>query len=143
MLDNYKDIITEIDLSKVRIEGLEEEGRNLMKLMYSSEPKSLKAMSYDGMPKGSKNDTPLDKIIADIMRVKHAISIEEDRIEILNKTKEKMDKKLEELQGLKYKIAYMRMQGYTLSEIADKLKYNESYIRRVAASIKKEEVNIS
>ncbi len=137
MLDNYKDIITEIELSKIRIEGLEEEGENIKKIMFSTAPTDMRAMSYSGMPGGSRNDTTLDRLWERLNRIDNAISIEKDRIEILGKTKKKMDSKLEELEGLKYKIFYMQMKGYNLREIANELKYNESYIRRVASRIKK------
>lgn len=138
MLDNYKDIVTEIELSKIRIQGLEEEQESIKKLMFSARPYEISGVSYSDMPGGSKDYTSFDRLWDRLRRIDNEILIEKDRIKIMGNTKDKMDKALEELQGLQYKIAYMRMQGYTLLEIADKLKYNESYIRRVAANIKKE-----
>lgn len=140
MLDNYKDIITEIELSKIRIEGLKKEYWHIRKDITNSSNfvGGVKGVSYDSLPGGSKNDTPLEVHWDRIRRIDNAIMIEQDRIKILENTKTKMDKKLEELEGLDKKIYSMQLQGYTLKEIADKLSYNESYIRRVAAEIKKE-----
>lgn len=139
MLDNYRDIITEIELSKIRIEGLKEEYWQIRKdISKSVNFPTMQGMSYDGMPGGSRNDTPLDVYWERIRRIDNAIMIEQDRIKILEGTKGKMDKKLEDLQGLEKKIAYMQYQGYSLKDIADKLGYNYTYVRQVAAGIKKE-----
>lgn len=125
-------------MSRARIEGYEKEKELLIKLMYSNAPKGISGMNYSGMPKGSKNYMSLDRIVDGIEKLDSALYIETSLLENMENTKSKIDGKIQNLQGVKYKVAYLKeIEGKTYKEIAAELNMSEDRIKHIGAEIKK------
>lgn len=63
-----------------------------------------------------------------------------DRLEMLERSKERIEKLMQEFDGLEYKIAYLRIvENMTHKEVADELGYSEQYIRRLWMNMKKQQ----
>lgn len=138
-IDSYKDLISEIEMSKIRIEGFENEKETLIKLMHSSAPKSIGGMNYSGMPGGSRNYMSLDRIVERIEKLDSALYIETNLLENMEKTKGKIEGRIQNLQGTKYKVAYLReIEGKSYKEIALKLHLSEDRVKHIGAEIKRE-----
>ena len=137
-MNSYKDLTTEIKISKIRLEGIKEQKDQLLKLMYASMPDELKAMTYSDMPKGGRNDMSLDRIIEQLNRLDSMIFIEENILVNMEDTEKQIGDKLKEFTGLNYKIAYMREVNHrSLQEIADELGYTLGYVKNLSSKVNK------
>lgn len=137
-MNSYKDLTTEIEISKIRLEGIREQKDQLLKLMYASAPDELKAMAYSDMPKGGRNDMSLDRIVENLNKIDSMIFIEESILSNMEDTEKKIGDKMKEFSGLNYKVAYMReVQKRSVQEIADELGYSFGYIQNLSAKVKK------
>lgn len=86
---------------------------------------------------GNKKEMNLDvwkKLIDEISKLESMIYLQEEMLKGLYETKEKIDNKLKGLEGLEYKVAYLKyVEGLNLQQIASKLGYSYQYIREVNA----------
>lgn len=64
----------------------------------------------------------------------------DEKLETLNKVmadkelvKKQMEQKISSFEGIDYMVAYWRLQGLTLAEIADKLGYSYGWIKKISA----------
>ncbi|MBU5486487.1 hypothetical protein KQI86_19485 [Clostridium sp. MSJ-11] len=138
----YKDLITEIELTKMRIEGLEKERELYKKTIYGNAPKEISGQSYSDMPRGSRNYMSLDRIIEAISRIDSALYIEEERLKILQELENGITSKLEQLSGLHYKVYYLKeIEGKTYREIAEELYISEQYAKELGAEAKRNNKN--
>jgi hypothetical protein len=129
-------------MSKARIEGFEKQKELLIKLMYNNAPRELSGMVYSDMPGGSKNYMSLDRIVDRIEKLDSALYIESSLLENMENTKGKIDGRIQNLQGIKYKVAYLReIEGKSYKEIAADLNMSEDRIKHIGAEIKKERNN--
>jgi len=70
------------------------------------------------------------------MQIDSMILLEEERLKNTVRTIQKIDETLQQLEGLHYKVAYMReVEKKSLQEIADELNYEYSYIRKISMKI--------
>lgn len=133
-IDSYKDLCTEIEIAKSRIEGLEEQKKILLKLMENNKPKDIAPIDYSGMPHGSKNFMSFDRIWDSLQHIENMLYIETEILQGMEKTKGKIEGKLSDLQGLQYKVAFMhKLGGKSLQDIAEELGYSYQYIKEVNA----------
>jgi hypothetical protein len=109
------------------------------KLIHSNAPKDITSFSYDGLPSGNGNHMSLDRILDSLHRFESMKYLEECIIENLTKTKKLTEEHLKKLEGVDYKVCYLRdIEGKSLQEIADELKYSLSYVEKVSSRNKVE-----
>ena len=141
MYNSYADMQKEIELIKIRLECYNTQKTLLTELMYAftSPVRELKGMVYSDMPGGSST--------VDYSRYVEGMRILETKIEIENRilknmleTSKKIDDKVNEFEGIEFKVAYMKNKGMKLDDIADELSYTQEYIRKVSADLKRERV---
>jgi hypothetical protein len=121
---------------------IEEQKEQLEKLMcaFSSPVKELKAMIYDDMPKGG-HAVEYERLLEAMQRLENMQLIEIRILEGMLDEEKKIDAKLQEFEGIEYKVAYLiQVKNKPLQEIADELGYSLGYIKNISASIKKESV---
>lgn len=137
VVDSYKNLLSEIEITKTRIEGLEHERELIVKNLLKSGPRDVSSISYDGMPKGSSNHKSLDRTWQDIQRIDNMIFLEKEILKNNLKVKNKIEERIDALDGIEYKVAYMKdIDGKTLKDIAEELGYSHEHIRRVYSKIK-------
>lgn len=138
IVSSYKNLIIEIEIAKKRIEGLEYERELVVKSLFKGAPKSVGSISYDGMPKGSAVHRSLDRTWEDIRRIDNMLFLENEILKNNLKIKNQMNERIDALEGIEYKIVYMRdIEGESLNDIAKEIGYNYDYVRRVYARYKK------
>ena len=135
-IQNYKDLLTQIEIHENIIENAEKNKEYYIKQLH--EPKDIKAICYDGMPHGNYSEISLDRIVEYINKYDSMVEIETNILQQLEKAKDEIDKKINSLTGLYFKVAYMKeIEGKTLQEIADKLGYSIDRIKQVSAELGK------
>ena len=141
-IESYKDLCTEIEIAKTRLEYLLNQREMLVKLLDNNRPKEIQPVIYSDMPHGSKNFISLDRLVDGINRIDNQIYIETNLLEGMETTKTKIEEKLRGLEGIKYKIAYKKtIEGKTLQQIADELGYSIGYVKNLSMELNKERTN--
>lgn len=141
VVDSYKNLLSEIEIIKKRIEGLEYERALIIKTLHKSAPKDISSISYDGMPKGSMNHKTLDRTWQDIQRIDSMLFLENEILKNNLKVKNDIENKVKSLKGIEYEITYKRdIEGKNLSDIAKEIGYNYDYVRRIYAKYKKSQL---
>lgn len=131
-IKNYKDLCLEIDIQKIRVREIENEIRQLKKLLEG--PKELTGIDYSKQPGGQIIHIPLDRIFDRAVRLEKKLNIEKEILKEKIKAKKKIDERLLKLKGLDYKVVYMRdIEGKTLQQIADELGYSKRWIEKISA----------
>ncbi len=119
LISTYQDLLTEIEVYEERLKDLEREQYAIDRLVKSN------TIDYY-----NQLERQMD------LNNKYAItqSILEDKKE----TQRQMLEKIQQLEGLEYKIAYKRfIEGKTLNEIAGELGYSYDYIRELSSKAKR------
>jgi len=87
------------------------------------------------------NTVSLDNAAERVDKLSEKIERMEEELQIKTERAEKFNQRLQQYQGLEYKIFYMRyIECKTLKEIAEELNYSYQYIRHIAGQIKKKSV---
>lgn len=135
-IQSYKDLVNLIEQHKAIIAGAEQEIEYLIDQMHATEPHIPSGMLIDGQPKGNLSPLSMDRCVEGIQRCQHLIEIEEAQIQKLEEKKAEIEGKLNELEGLYFKVAVMRdIEGKSLKQIADVLGYTEGYIKNISAAL--------
>jgi archaellum component FlaC len=135
----YNDLVTEIEILETRIKDMERERNFLLKNMYANAPKFAGVVDYSkDRVSGGQLPLSLDKIVERLNKIDDNLTLLTEQLRGKKDAKQKIEKMLGELEGLDYKVAYMRdVLNMTLHEIADKLGYSHDHIRRVSSRVKK------
>ena len=132
-INNYKDLCKQLEIHSETIDALETERYGLEKLLECNKPKDIKAIDYSGQPIGSKDFTSYDRTIARIAEISRKIKIEKELYGEMNDSKEKIKTQVEALQGINYRVAYMRdIKGMKLEDIANELNKSLDWIRHIS-----------
>ena len=129
-------------MSKTRIQTIEEQKEQLLKLMYAftGSPKELKAMVYSDMPKGG-TAIEYERLVEGMNRLENILEIENRILLSLEVSEQNLNDKLKRLEGIDYKVAYLvQIKDYSLQEVADELGYSLGYIQNISSAIKRERV---
>jgi hypothetical protein len=118
-LELYHDLCKEIDCLFLRIGQLETE----RDYYWNMGTHPIKAMM------------PLDRSLDEMYRVDDVLIPLNQIMNDKEQTKREIEKKMSEFNGIEYKVAYRRLQGYSLIEIADELGYSYVWIKKVNAKI--------
>lgn len=137
VVDSYKNLLSEIEIVKKRIEGLEFERSLIIKTLHKSAPKDINSVSYDGMPKGSMSHKTLDRTWQDIQRIDSMLFLENEILKNNLKVKNEIENRVKNLKGIQYEVAYKReIEGKNLKDIAEELQCSYDHIRRVHSKYK-------
>lgn len=135
-IKNYKDLCLEIDIQKIRVREIENEIRQLKKLLEG--PKELTGIDYSKEPGGQIIHIPLDKVFDRVVRLEEKLDVEKEILREKIRAKKEIDERLLKLKGLDYKVVYLRdIKGMKLEDIAEELGYSKRHIERISARNKK------
>jgi hypothetical protein len=137
IIQSYNDICAKIAALEIWIDSLQRDIKYYTALLHSGAPKDISGISYDGMPKGSRNDMSLDRIVESIHKAESHLYLAQEE----KKCKEQQKKQLEEvmgnMEGLEYKVYYYRVvKGMTQLEVAEELDKSDRHIRRLEKKLK-------
>ncbi|EZH67910.1 hypothetical protein DH09_08280 [Bacillaceae bacterium JMAK1] len=135
---SYKDLCQEIDILDIRISSLKREREQYRRMMFANAPKGISAIDYAAVRvQTSFSPLPLDEVLFRIDKIDQLL----DQLRAIMKdkrfAKEEMENHICKFEGLEYKVYYMRVQGYSLQEIASELGYSYSWIKKISHQIKK------
>jgi AraC-like DNA-binding protein len=136
-LNLYRDLCREIGIIYDRIDQLKRERKYYLK-MCTQAPGMIGATDYS-LERVSHNFSliPFDWAYDKIRKIDAQLHPLQSILAEKELTKRNMEKKLGQFEGLNYQVAYLKMQGYSLKDISDKLGYSEGYIRRVSAKLQR------
>lgn len=135
----YNNLLIEIDMLETRIGDMEREREFLRKSMYANSPQFKGVVDYSKEHvTGGLMPLPLDKIIERLNKIDDSLSVLDQILNEKKRSKERLEIALGSLNGVEYKVAYMRdIKRMRLQEIADELGYSHEHIRRISSRIKK------
>jgi DNA-directed RNA polymerase specialized sigma subunit len=134
IIQSYNDICSKIAALEIWIDSLERDKKYYTKLLNSGAPKDINGINYDGMPKGSRNDMTIDRIIESIHKIESHLYLAQEEKKCKEKAKKDIEEILGKMEGLEYQVFYNRVvKGLTIEKIAEKLNYSESHIKRISA----------
>lgn len=123
IMKNHADLLQEIEIIKNQIEQYE------MSVNYWFGQSTIPMMNAEGAQKFG-----LGIASENIDRIHRKINALQRMLEAFEFTRDENEKRINQLEGLGYKIARLRfVEGMTYKEIAEELNYSHSHIRRVAA----------
>lgn len=136
---SFNDLCTEIEVLEERINDMERERKFLRKSMYANAPKFKGVVDYSSdKVTGGQVPLSLDKIVERLNKIDDQLAYHYEALREKKSSRDKIEKLIEEFEGLEYKVAYMRdVKGMKLYEIADELGYSHDHIRRVSSRVKK------
>lgn len=139
IIKSYKELCSEIEMWKWRVEAYKAEIKALSKMAKVYGPGGVSGIDYSRPNVQSSTQMGFEEYLIRLQQLESHIYLHEEAIKNMIKSKEKIEKHLEELQGLDRKVVYMRdIEGKTLKDIADKLGYSEIYIKKISARNSKE-----
>lgn len=136
LVDNYSDIKVQVNIHREIILSLETEIYAIRRQMFKSSPRGATSISYDGMPKGSKDYTSMDRLMQRLSVAEQKLETEREIYCELTESKEKIEKNMRKLKGIHYKVAYFRfVKNKSIKEIAEMLGKTENYISKISSEI--------
>ena len=135
-IKTYKDLQLEKEIIEDRIEQLKQNQKLLAKELRG--PVDITAIDYSKDKGVGIAPRPLEDVLAETMQIDSMILLEEERLKNTVRTIQKIDARLQQLEGLHYKVAYMKeVERKSLQEIADELNYEYSYIKNINMTVSK------
>lgn len=137
IIQSYNDICAKIAALEIWIDSLQRDIKYYTKLLNSGAPKDISGINYDGMPKGSRNDTSLDRILEAIHKAESHLYLAEEELKNKKKLKQSIEEVLSSMEGIEYQVFYYRViKGMTQEEAAEELDRSDRHIRRIEKNIK-------
>jgi hypothetical protein len=135
---SFRDLILQREMHERYLEIAVENFKYYKKLLHKDAPHKITGMSYDGLPGGNGNAMSLDRIYFYLQKYESMIEHETWTIENLKSLEREILKKVMQLDGLDYKVVYMRdIRNMKLQAIADELGYDIGYIKNISSKHKK------
>jgi hypothetical protein len=135
---SFKDLVLQREMHERYLEIAEENYEYYKKLLKKDAPREITAIQYEGMPSGNGNAISLDRIYFCLQKYESMIEHETWTIENLKMLEREILVKVMQLDGLDYKVVYMRdIKGLKLQSIADELGYDIGYIKNISSKHKK------
>lgn len=144
MINNYKELINELEIHTNLRENFEISRQYWIKQMHKGCPKELKAQNYSimDMPRGGSNSMPLDRILQYIRHYERLIEVEDSIIDLMQKNIDRINELIKQSDNIYNKVAYLKYQKdaygkrkYTLKQIAEMLVYSEDWIKHISAEV--------
>ena len=127
IMKNHADLLNEIEIIKGQIEQYE------LSLTYWSGASSTPMLGATGAEKFGLSAASLN-----IDRINKEVNALVAMLDAFNMIRRQNEERINKLEGLGYKIAKLRfLKGMSYKEIADKLDYSYSHVRKVAAETNK------
>lgn len=139
----YKELIMELELHNKLRDSFEVSLKYWLR-KFDSTPKDIQGQNYDmlDMPRGSRDDTTLDRVAYNINHYNNLIAYEDEHIEQLKECEEYIIDRIKNSDNLYNKVAYLKYQKdeygrkkYTLEQIANMLVYSEQRIKEISAKV--------
>jgi hypothetical protein len=138
IIQSYNDICSKIAALELWIDSLNRDIKYYSKLLNGGKPKDIGSINYDGMPKGSRNDMTIDRILEALRKCESHLYLAQEEKKCKEKAKRDIEGILSKMEGLEYQVFYNRVvKGMTLEQIAEKLDYEFGYIRKISMKINK------
>lgn len=146
MFKLYSDLLIEIETYKDNIKVDTKFRDKLIEELNPNAPSDMRGMQYDGMPRGSADFTPLDRLYerkkGTLEMIKQSIEGQTSRLEAKEIKKRKLEDAFKKCEGLSHKVFDMhRIQKKPLKEVAYILGYSYAYIKDINYKIQKEIMN--
>lgn len=133
-IKSYKDLCTEIEIWKERVKAYEAEIKALKKLAKAYGPSDVKGIDYSQPKVQNTNQIGFEEFITRLQKLENHIFIHLEAIANMEKSREKMEEKIKQLEGIDQQVVFMRdIKGKSLVEIADELGYSYQYIKEISA----------
>lgn len=99
-------------------------------------PHDIGAMTYDGMPKATKVNISLDRIVDMINKYTEMLENEKSNLERVQSSIDEINQMIEHMDGIVYKVACKRIvEGKRIEVIAQELNVSVAYIKKISAGI--------
>lgn len=144
MLNNYKELINDLEIHINLRENFEASRQYWIKEMHKGCPKEMGAQNYSNMdmPRGSSNDMTLDRILKHIWHYESLIEVEDEIIRLMQENIDRINKLIINGDNLYNKVAYLKYQKdefgrkkYTLEQIAEMLVYSIQRIKQISSEV--------
>ena len=132
---SFKDLCIEIEIVEASVRQYERNKEALQQQANMGGPSKVKGIDYS--QPAVVESSPLDyaTYLQQLQKIESHLVLHRDRLKRLNREKKTRERKLESMEGLHYRVAYLReIKGKTLKEISEELDYSYDYIRQVSAS---------
>jgi hypothetical protein len=132
---SYHDLCKEIEVLELRAEGLEEEAK-LIKRKINPLPIVKMVANYSGMPGAGMAFIQTDRLWRRMSEISEELVEIYDILELKCEYKKRMEERMQEFEGLEYKVAYLRdVKRLPLYEVAKELHLTYDWIRKVSARV--------
>ncbi|EKS4344831.1 DNA-binding response regulator [Clostridium botulinum] len=142
MKETYKNLLELIKINENIKHNCESNLRLIERFLLKQGPKGFPSgTSYLDADciHGSKGEMHVEdygKLMNECEKLKNMIFLQDNILEGLYETKNSIDEKLKNLEGIKYDVAYLKLvEGYSIHAIANKLNISESYAMKISAKI--------
>jgi DNA-binding XRE family transcriptional regulator len=137
IIQSYNDICSKIAALEIWIDSLERDIKYYTKLLHGGAPKGISGMSMDGMPKGSRNDMTIDRIIESIHKAESHLLLAEEELRLKTQSRIDIENVLGEMKGIEYQVFYYRIvRGLTQEQTAEAIERCTRQVKRIEKNIK-------
>lgn len=126
----YKKLLNEIDSHQGIYDAAEISYNYYCKLYNNGAPKEISAISYDGMPKGTRNDMDIKSIIENMTYWDNIMFLEKSIIDKLNEKIKIIDGCINDM-DIEVKVSQLRSLGLTQEQVAELVDRSTSTIKRI------------
>jgi hypothetical protein len=137
IIQSYNDICSKIAALEIWIDSLERDKKYYAKLLHNRGPKDITAISFDGMPKGSRNDMTLDRILESLHKVESHLILAEEELQRKTQSRINMEGILSKMESMEYQVFYYRViRKLTQEQTAEAIERSTRQIKRIEKKIK-------
>ena len=134
IIKSYKDLCEEIEIWKERLKTYEIQLKAIVKLAKLDGPSDITAIDYSKPYVNGTRQIGFEEALEMLHKIESHIYLHKEAIESMEKHKKRIEERLKKLEGIDYKVVYMRdIEGKSLVEIAENLGYSYQYIKEVSA----------
>jgi DNA-directed RNA polymerase specialized sigma subunit len=132
IIQSYNDICSKIAALELWIDSLNRDIKYYSKLLNGGKPKDIGSINYDGMPKGSRNDMTIDRILEALRKCESHLYLAEEELKYKEQQKKQLEEVMSNMEGIEYKVYYYRVvKRMTQLEVAEELGKSDRHIRRI------------
>jgi DNA-directed RNA polymerase specialized sigma24 family protein len=137
IIQSYNDICAKISALEIWIDSLERDKKYYTKLLHGGAPADISGINYDGMPKGSRNDMTLDRIIESIHKAESHLYLAEEELKCKIQSKIDIEGVLSKMEGIEHQVFYYRqVRGLTQEQTAEAIERCTRQVKRIEKNIK-------
>lgn len=137
IIQSYNDVCSKITALEIWIDSLNRDIEYYTGLLHGGAPKHITGMAYDGMPRGTRNDMTLDRILETLHKCESHLYLAEEEIKNKKQLKKQLEEVMSNMESVECKVYYLRVvMGMTQLEVAEELDKSDRQIRRVEKKLK-------